>query len=274
MRTTRLQATTSRSHYHLESIGVGEPLLLLHGFSGACATWHAVAKALADRWRVIMLDSLGHGQSESPPNIERYRMAGAAADIMDLLDQLAISRTHLLGYSMGGRLGLYVALQYPKRLRSLILESASPGLADASARAERRRRDQAMADLIDREGVPAFVDYWGRLPLWASQSKLPANKLAAQRQQRLRNSALGLANSLRGLGTGAQPNLWPELPALQLPALLLAGEADHKFRRINEAMAARMPLAQLQLIPDAGHNTHLENAPAFCRAVSSFLASV
>ena len=274
MRTTRLQATTSALQYHLDAIGVGESLLLLHGFSGACATWHAVANALADRWRVIMIDCLGHGQSDAPPKVERYRMASLAADIIDLLDQLAIERTHLLGYSMGGRLALCVALRYPERLRSLILESASPGLADASERAERRRRDLALADRIEGKGIPAFVDYWERMPLWASQSKLPADIIMAQRKQRLRNNAVGLANSLRGLGTGAQPNLWPALPALQLPALLLAGAADHKFRRINEAMAARMPRAQLRLIPAAGHNTHLENAPAFCHEVSSFLASV
>ena len=274
MRTTHLQATTSHNHYYLEAIGAGEPLLLLHGFSGASTTWHAVAAALADRWRVIMLDSLGHGDSDAPPNVEAYRMAAVAADIIDLLDQLAIRQTHLLGYSMGGRLALHLALHYPERLRSLILESASPGIANEAERAERRRRDQALADLIEAKGIPAFVDYWGRLSLWATQSKLPADILATQRQQRLRNSALGLANSLRGLGTGAQPNLWPELPALKSPALLLAGEADPKFRRINEAMAARMPRARLRLIPAAGHNTHLENAPAFCRTVSSFLASV
>ena len=271
---TRLQATTSGQRYHIEIAGAGEPLLLLHGFSGACATWHVVANTLSNRWRVIMLDCLGHGKSDAPPEVKRYRMASLAADIIDLLDQLAIERTHLLGYSMGGRLALYLALRYPERLRTLVLESASPGLADPDERAERRRRDQALADRIEAEGIPAFVDYWERLPLWASQTKLPADILTAQRQQRLRNSALGLANSLRGMGAGAQPNLWPELAALQLPAQLLAGQADQKFRRINEAMAARMPQAQLRLIPAAGHNTHLENATAFCNAVSSFLASV
>ena len=161
---------------------------------------------------------------------------------------------------MGGRLALYLALRYPGRLRSLILESASPGLADDTERTQRHRRDQALAHRIQAEGIGWFVDYWERLPLWASQAKLSAEILAAQRQQRLGNSALGLANSLRGLGTGAQPNLWPHLPALQLPALLLAGTADDKFRGVNQAMAARLPDARLRLIPSAGHNTHLENA--------------
>lgn len=268
----RLQATTSANHYHIETVGTGEPLLLLHGFSGDSTTWHAAANTLAQRWRLIMLDCLGHGASDKPRDIESYRIESAAADIIDLLDQLEIKRARLLGYSMGGRLALFLALRYRARLRSLILESASPGLADAAERRARRRRDRALADSIETKGIPAFVDYWQRLPLWASQSKLPPDLLAAQRRQRLRNNPLGLANSLRGLGTGAQPNLWPQLPTLQLPILLLAGAEDDKFRRINQAMAARLPNARLRLIPAAGHNTHLENAPAFCRETTSFLA--
>ena len=273
MPTTRLQVSTSAHRYHIETAGAGQPLLLLHGFGGDSTNWHALAPALAQRWRLIMLDCLGHGASDKPAAIDSYRMESVAADIMDLLDQLEIARTHLLGYSMGGRLALYLALRSPQRFGSLILESASPGLANETERADRRRRDNALADRIQAEGIGWFVDYWERLPLWASQAELPSDMLAAQRQQRLRNNPLGLANSLRGMGTGAQPNLWPELPALQLPALLLAGEADDKFRRINQAMAARLPDAQVRLIPSAGHNTHLENAPAFCRAVNSFLAS-
>jgi len=268
----RLQSAASAHHYHLETVGAGRPLLLLHGFSGDATSWHQIAAKLAGRWRVIMLDILGHGASDKPPKPDSYRMDAVAADIMSLLDQLKLRRTHLLGYSMGGRLALFLALRYPARFLSLILESASPGLADTSERAQRRRRDNALAADIEAKGIPYFVDYWEGLPLWASQSELPPESLESQRQQRLRNSPLGLANSLHGLGTGAQPNLWPELPVLRLPTLLLAGAADDKFRRINQAMAAGMPKAQLRLIPSAGHNTHLENAPAFCREVSSFLA--
>ncbi len=273
VRLMRLQSTASAHRYHLEIVGAGRPLLLLHGFSGDATTWHQIAAKLADRWRVIMLDILGHGASDKPPNPDSYRMDAVAADIIDLLDQLGIERAHLLGYSMGGRLALFLALRFPARFHSLILESASPGLADASERAQRRSRDEALAAEIESKGTPFFVDYWEGLPLWTSQSELPPETLESQRQQRLRNCPLGLANSLRGMGAGVQPNLWPELPALRLPTLLLVGAEDDKFRRINQAMAARLPKAQLRLISSAGHNTHLENTPAFCRQVSSFLAS-
>lgn len=267
----RLQATTSGHRYHIEIVGAGEPLLLLHGFSGDNSSWRRVADSLGKRWRIIMLDCLGHGASDKPREVASYHMEAIAADIISLLDQLKIVWTHLLGYSMGGRLALHMALTYPERLRSLILESASPGLADESERAQRRRSDAALADRIQAQGIATFIDYWERLPLWASQAKLPFEVREAQRQQRLRNSALGLANSLRGAGAGAQPNLWSRLATLRMPALLLVGEQDAKFRRINREMAARMPGARLRHIPAAGHNTHLENASAFCTAVDSFL---
>ena len=98
--------------------------------------------------------------------------------------------------------------------------------------------------------------------------------MKAQRNQRLRNDPRGLANSLRGMGSGAQPSLWHDLPTLTLPTLLLVGALDDKFRRINEAMAAKIPSATLDIIPSAGHNTHLENSAAFALAVRSFLQGI
>ena len=116
-----------------------------------------------------------------------------------------------------------------------------------------------------------FVDYWERLPLWATQRRLSVDILELQRQQRLRNIALGLANSLRGMGVGAQPNLWPQLPSLELPTLLIAGECDRKFRQINREMLQLLPRAQKAIIAGAGHNTNLESTDDFAHVVRSFL---
>ena len=138
----------------------------------------------------------------------------------------------------------------------------------------RRRSDEQLADRIETEGIDSFVDHWERLPLWATQAKLPPAVLEAQRQQRLCNNAPGLANSLRGMGTGAQPNLWPLLPRLPLPTLLIVGACDRKFHDINERMLSRIPNARLATISHAGHNTQLENPSAFERALRSFLESL
>ena len=246
---------------------------MLHGFSGAAATWAEVSPPLAAAYQVITLDILGHGKSDCPTEPAAYRMPAIAADIISLLESLVLKQAHLLGYSMGGRLALYLALHFPTHFASLMLESASPGLMTARERLERRRRDEALAAEIEAQGIAWFVDYWESLPLWATQAHLPAPALAAQRQQRLDNQPLGLANSLRAMGSGAQPNLWPRLPALALPTLLIVGEADAKFRRIAAYMAGQIAKSQLVVLPAAGHNCHLEQPQAFSHALLSFLQS-
>ena len=265
---TRYRAASSGNHYNLETRGNGEPLLLLHGFSGAASTWDSIAAELADDFQLVAIDLLGHGASDAPPDMPSYRMESVAADIISLLGQLGLAKPNLLGYSMGGRLALFLALRYPTLIHSLILESASPGLADEQARAQRRQHDNDLADKISARGISWFVDYWERLPLWASQSD---QLIRRQRSQRLANNPLGLANSLRAMGAGAQPNLWGALPRLELPSCLIVGLRDAKFRPINQAMSAAMPKARLSIIPAAGHNTHLENPAAFCRELRSFI---
>ena len=261
-------------HYDLQVSGDGEALLLLHGFSGDKTNWAVLRTGLQDKYRVIAVDILGHGASDKPSQVCAFRMERVACDIVSLLDEMQIPECHLLGYSMGGRLALHLAMHYPARCRSLILESASPGLAVENEREQRRRDDESLAERIQTMGVTWFVDYWERLPLWNSQQDLPEDILSAQRKQRKSNDAKGLANSLRGMGSGAQPNLWPRLRKLTMPTLLLAGEQDSKFVTINQLMAQQMPHAHLQVIPDAGHNTHLEQPPAFQERVISFLQSL
>ena len=261
-------------HYHAVVSGAGSPILLLHGFTGDVSAWQNLRPALEKSHRVIALDILGHGGSDSPASVECYRMERTAVDIMALLDQLAAGKIHLLGYSMGGRLALYLAWRYADRFRSLILESASPGLHSQQARAERMRRDHHLADQIEAKGIEWFVDFWEGLPLWDSQRTLPPAVLSAQRRQRLGNDPLGLANSLRGMGSGAQPSLWEELPRLNLPTQLIVGRLDRKFLRINREMAAAMPQAALKVVPNAGHRVHLENPRVLNETVLSFLRSL
>ena len=219
----------------------------------------------------MAIDLPGHGRSDGPLAIDRYRMERVAADLVQVLASVDAQPAHWLGYSMGGRLALYVARYYPAQVRSLILESASPGLTEAAERQARRAQDAALADRIENEGIPAFVAAWERLPLFATQARLPANVLAQQRAQRLGNSARGLAGSLRGMGTGAQPALWAELPAMAGPVLLIAGELDEKFAAINRRMAAAMPAAGLRLVANAGHAVHLEQPAVFQQLVLDFL---
>ncbi len=250
------------------------PLVLLHGFTGSGANWHALSGHFKQTMPIITIDLLGHGQTDAPADPARYGMAAAAQDLVDLLAVVSPGPVNLLGYSMGGRLALYLALTYPPLINKLILESASPGLADASSRAARIESDEALADRIARDGILAFVDYWERIPLFASQQMLPTATRQQLRDQRLHNRPDGLANSLRGMGSGVQPSLWDQLANFTNPTLLLTGALDQKFCEIAQQMATRLPMVTHLTIPHAGHTIHLEQPDAWAAAVSAFLLSL
>jgi len=261
-------------HYHVETAGEGAALLLLHGFTGSASTWRPFLPSWSRRFRVIAVDVLGHGQSDAPLNPTRYSTECAVSDLAQLLDQLEVRQAHLLGYSMGGRLALSFAMVQPERVRSLILESSSPGLGTAEERAERVRSDEALAARIEREGIERFVDYWENIPLFHSMRRLPEDVRLAIRRQRLANSPRGLAGSLRGMGTGAQPSWWDRLLRLTMPVQLIVGELDGKFCAIGRRMSKLIPDCRLVEVENAGHAVHVERADFFDTIVMDFLTSI
>jgi 2-succinyl-6-hydroxy-2,4-cyclohexadiene-1-carboxylate synthase len=220
-------------------------LVLLHGFTQTRQSWRRTTRALAGRYRALAPDLPGHGQSAQ-------RTASFDA-VTAYLRALAPPQFTLAGYSMGGRIALHAALALkPERL---ILIGASPGLQDAQERAQRKLADDALADRIERIGIEAFAAEWAAQPLFAGQ---PERVRAAANADRLRNTPHGLANALRGLGTGVMEPLWDRLPELTLPVTLIAGERDEKFRATAERMLERLPRAQLRIVPGAGHAPQLE----------------
>jgi len=259
---------------NVETAGAGPALVLLHGFTGAAGTWAGHLPALAARYTTVAIDMLGHGASEAPADPARYGIEQVTADVLAVLDRLEIRQAAALGYSMGGRAALYLATAAPERVTALLIESASPGIADASERAKRVAQDEELAGVIERDGVAAFVDRWERLPMFASQARLPDAARAAVRAERVAQSARGLANSLRGLGQGTQPPLFDRLSALRMPVLLIAGALDERYAALGRAMHDAIPNARLAVVPDAGHTVHLEQPEAFQRAVLDFLRSV
>jgi 2-succinyl-6-hydroxy-2,4-cyclohexadiene-1-carboxylate synthase len=201
---------------------------------------------------------------------ERYRMEEMLQDLGEVLDALSIEKARWLGYSMGGRIALAGAVRNPSRISSLILESASPGLAGERERKARRRADEALAEGILRGGMEAFVDHWMGLPLFATQGKLPSKIRSLTRERKLKNRPEAMAACLRGVGTGAQPSFWDSLQDIKMPTLLSTGEEDRKFTQVAESMAEGIPGAALRMIPKAGHAIHLENPFAWLAAVRTF----
>lgn len=250
--------------------GEGPALLLLHGFTGSSATWTPHMAAF-NGFTTVAIDLLGHGNSDAPSDSSRYRMERCVDDLTTVLDQLEIERAAVLGYSMGGRMALQFALGVPARLWALVLESASPGIDDAAEREDRVRSDAALADEIEQNGIEAFVDRWQAIPLFASQSRLSEAARDELRCQRLRNRAVGLANSLRGAGAGQEAPVLGRLGELRVPTLLIAGALDQKYVAFANKMSDALPCARTQIVPDAGHATHLEQPEAFDRLVGEFL---
>lgn len=191
---------------------------------------------------------------------EMYTMEGSARAVIRILDELGVERPLVAGYSMGGRLALYLALRYPERCAGLFLESASPGLESEEEQNVRRAADEEKAKRLESGDFEGFLRAWYRQPLFASlahNDRLLGKTIAARR----RNDPVELARSLRGMGTGNQPSLWVELEDLAVPAEAVAGELDGRYAEISSRMASINPRIGSELVQGAGHNVH-EEAPA------------
>jgi 2-succinyl-6-hydroxy-2,4-cyclohexadiene-1-carboxylate synthase len=256
---------------HVEIDGRGAPLVLLHGFTGSSRAWDDLRPALVDRATVIGIDALGHGRSDAPADPGRYSLDHVAADLHAVLDGLGLGQVDLLGYSMGGRMALHFAVQNPTRVRRLMLESASPGLEDATERQQRIASDEALAARIDQAGIEAFVAEWERVALLQLAPHVPEAVRQTQHAQRLANRPIGLANSLRGLGGGQQMPLWDRLAELDVPVTLIVGQRDARYQAIGARMQAMLPHARLHEVPDAGHTVHLDQPRRFAELVQAAL---
>lgn len=257
------------------------PVVLVHGFTGSVEAWGDLPARLASRLSsaapeappraVVAVDLPGHGESDAPDRPGRYAVDAVAGDLAAVLDHLGARRAIWAGYSMGGRVALATAALRPERTRALVLESASPGLATEQERHARRMQDEALAERILGVGLEPFVDAWMRLPLFETQRRLAPDVLARERERRLRGSAQGLANALRGLGTGAQPSFWERLTDLRHPVLLLTGAEDGKFTDLAARMAGKMPEAHGVQVPATGHAVHLEAPEVWLREVTAYV---
>lgn len=271
MTSPAVEAVTSRSGLVADVRGSGPPLLLLHGFTGSAATWDDAVDHWRSTRRVIAPDLLGHGRSAVPGDPARYAPEKQAADLAGLLEELDCGSADVVGYSMGARLALVLALHQPGCLRRLVLESPSPGIEDATARAERRAADGRLAAILEEQGLAAFVDAWQSQPFFASHARLSPETRERLRAERLGHDPLSLAASLRGAGQGAMEPLHDRLGSIGHPTLVIAGSLDAVGLERARLVALRLPDARLAVIEGAGHTPHLEQPHDFLRLASRHL---
>lgn len=257
--------------YHVEIINADqqETIVFLHGFTGSTKSWQPVIEGWNDV-KIVLIDLIGHGETDCPEEIEHYRMQRQVEDLDALFAQLGLEGLTLIGYSMGGRTALAYACNFPERLKGLVLESASPGLRTDEEQQERQTRDEGLAQRIAAGGITNFVDRWENIPLFNSQKSLSEPVKQAIREERLAQNPIGLANSLKGMGTGAQESYWELLKNLETPVLLVTGQLDGKFRAIAEEMAELLPDAVHKTI-EGGHAIHVEKPAEFATIVGEYL---
>ena len=255
------------SGLHVTSLGPAHAprVVCLHGFLGQGEDWHPLAAHLTDHYRIDLVDLPGHGRSLGLPR-NAYTWAGT----LQLLAPCLHGASALVGYSMGGRLALGAALAGHHTLKAVVILSASAGLEDERARLERSREDEARAARLERDDLPAFVRTWYEQPLFASLAQ--QERLKAQLvEQRSQGSAPELAMALRGLSVGQQPSLWSELPALNIPALFVAGEYDAAYVAHAKRAAGLSPLGAGLMVAHSGHMPHLEQPVACRNGIMDFL---
>jgi 2-succinyl-6-hydroxy-2,4-cyclohexadiene-1-carboxylate synthase len=249
--------------------GEGPPVTLLHGFTQSGRSWHEVISLMPSGWRFIVPDLRGHGDTRTKPGAP-CTMDACTADLVALWDHLGIDRTHLVGYSMGGRLALHVAARRPERILSLLTIGAHAGLDD-DARVGRRLGDEALAQRIETEGLERFVDYWSSLPLFAGLERRGPSFVAQVRAERMRNHVAGLADSLRGMGAGVMEPVWDDLAAVPFRCTFVAGQLDHGYAASARRLAATVADGHVEVVLHAGHAVHQERPEAFARVLANHL---
>jgi 2-succinyl-6-hydroxy-2,4-cyclohexadiene-1-carboxylate synthase len=258
--------------WEVRSRGSGRPLLLVHGFTGRGTSWGWHATAFAARYRVVVVDLPGHGRSGTASgDTMRMSVERTADDLATILRRLGASPANVLGYSLGARIALRLAVAHPGVVDRLVLESPTAGIAGAADREQRRAADEALAQRIERDGIPAFVAAWEAQPVFASQAALPPGRAARIRRIRLANRPDGLAASLRAAGQGSMEPLFDRLADVSAPTLVIAGALDDRSRPRAELVAEGIPNARLVIVAGAGHTAHDERPIVFRRHALDFL---
>jgi len=220
----------------------------------------------------LLIDLVGHGRSDAPDHVEPYAMSSVVDQVLSLIGPNEPGSVHLIGYSMGGRIALSMAARAPWYFGSITAISASPGMADPVERAARQVADHDRADELERVGVDAFVDSWLGLDLFAPYVEaLDEVQRAATVRQRTQNSVVGLANSLRGTGTGSMPPVWDALASVRSPFLAIAGALDQRYAALAERMANTAARGQSAIVDGVGHVAHVENCDEVGTRIAEFL---
>ena len=240
---------------YYESHGTGQAVLLSHGYGATCRMWDGQIAAFSGRYRVIVWDMRGHGQSGDPADAARYSQALTVADMAAVLDACGEESAVIGGLSLGGVMSLGFHIAYPERVKALLLCDTGPGFRSAGSRAAWNERALARAAELEEKGFGALRGG-------------PESRLGTHR------SARGLAGAARGMLAQFDDSLIQSLSTISVPTLVVVGSEDTNFLAAADYMTAKIAGARKALIDGAGHAANLDQPEAFNEAVGDFLAGL
>lgn len=239
-----------RIHYHVE--GEGPPLVLQHGFTSSLKNWYAYGyvEPLKRDHQLILIDARGHGESDKPHDPSQYDLKLRVNDVLAVLDDLGVDKTHFLGYSMGGRIGFGIAMHAPERVHSLIIGGMHPYDSGGNTTTQDRVK-------ILSQGMEAYV----------ANTEAQSGPIDPDRRARL------LANDPQALiaaisaprGTSGDV-----LPTMTMPCLLYVGEADGFYDGAKECVA-HIPNASFVSFPGLDHGQVSQGSDVVLPHVVDFL---
>lgn len=237
---------------YYEDHGDGSAVLLTHGYSSTSQMWRGQVAAFKGRFRIIVWDMRGHGESDYPDDPSLYSTSHTVADMAALLDECGLERAVIGGLSLGGYSTLAFHRGYPDRCKALLLCDTGPGFKKDEARLAWNDRANQRAELLEREGLAAL------------------GESAEVKQARHRNAA-GLAHAARGMLAQDNVDVINTLPGIDKPTLVVVGENDTPFLAATDYMAAKIPGSRKVVVPNAGHSSNMDNPDDFNAALGSFL---
>jgi 3-oxoadipate enol-lactonase len=226
--------------------------------------WDEQARALKDRYRILRYDMRGHGQSGTPR--PPYTLAALAGDVLGLWGALDIERSHFVGLSLGGMIGIHLASRRPAKFRCLI---ATDCRADANEAYQgvfveriKTTREKGMAGMVE----PTLARFF--TPAFAAANLKTIDRFRDMIRSTSPDGHIGCCEALRGLAEG------PNLPKITVPTLYMGGEHDIGAPPdMMRAMAEATPGARYVMLEGAGHISNIEAPDRYLAAIEPFLTA-
>jgi 2-succinyl-6-hydroxy-2,4-cyclohexadiene-1-carboxylate synthase len=229
-------------------------VLFIPGFMQRGDAWRPVAELLPERYPSVTLE---HEESSFEGRLREIAEAGAGR--------------LLVGYSLGGRLGLRAALRDPERYLGVVTIGATAGIDEPSLRTARAEADERLAAWMEAASIEDIVGLWERQPLFADQSEA---LIEEQRPGRLAQRPRDLAMTLRTAGQGVLEPVWHELLRLDLPLLAIAGARDEGYVSAAKRMADTARRGRAEVVEEAGHAVQLQRPDEVARLIEELLGEL